>query len=420
MKKNVFLLLAVVLLGVATVAVHAEDITLQFWTFSEFSSGDLIKAQMPAIEKFEADHPGVKVQVTGMGDDELLMSLTTAAMANQMPDLFVTNAYDGAPVANYGGIVNIYDKWNAEPQEWLDQFDTFVVDLFSPEEGVMYSMPYTGWADILYRNIDVLEAAGIDINEPIKDWDDFAAQCKQIYETTGAYCTFDNTQAFSDWMAFYAGIASLEEASIDFENLKSLYNPEKIAKTTEFLAEIAPYCASVGNSDQASKDLFIGNKMAYYIDGPWTDITFRQSDVNYDYGWVPGATEGDYGGRSGYELMCVGNTKNADLAYELGKALVESDTMLRWAAVDQRFFANKLAAQAAIDSGSAIEKVVVGAMEYAIPVQLPYFHESYPGNFFSPIMDYVASAMDGSVDFYDGVEDVVEEMNEILEEEFAY
>ena len=33
---------------------------------------------------------------------------------------------------------------------------------------------------------------------------------------------------------------------------------------------------------------------------------------------------------------------------------------------------------------------------------------------------YVASAMDGSVDFYDGVEDVIEEMNEILEEEFAY
>lgn len=422
MKKSIVIVLLSVLLASAMIfsVAMAEDTVLQFWTFSEFSSGALIEKTNIAIKEFETEHPGVTVQVTGMGDDELLMSLTTAAMADNMPDLFVTNAYDGAAIANFGGIANIYDKWYAEPADWRSQFNEEVVALYEPEDGVLYSMPYTGWAEILYRNLTVLEKAGIDPNVPIKDWNDFISQCKQIYEKTGAYCTFNNTLSFNDYMAWYAGAATPEEASVDFENLKSNYSPEKLAETTQFLKAIEPYVSSVGPSDQASKDLFVGNEMAYYVDGPWTDISFRESDVNYDYALIPGSTENNHGGRSGYELMAVGTTKNQDLAYELGKKLVDKDSMLRWAEVDQRFFANNIAAQAAIDSGSAIMKAVMDARQYSIPVQLPYFKEPYPADFFSPVMEYVNDAFEGNVDYLKGAQEAVDAMDEILEEEYGY
>ncbi len=213
-RRLFFVVVMLVVSCLAYTGVTAEDTTLQFWTFSEFSSGDLIEQTNIAIKEFEEEHPGVKVQVTGMGDDELLMSLTTAAMTDTMPDLFVTNAYDGAPIANYGGITNIYDRWYAEPEEWRAQFDQTIIGYYTPEEGVLYSMPYTGWAEVLYRNLTVLQEAGIDPDQPIKNWDDFIAQCKQIYETTGAYCTFNNTLSFNDFLSWYAVLPLLKKPAL--------------------------------------------------------------------------------------------------------------------------------------------------------------------------------------------------------------
>ncbi|MFL5286454.1 MAG: hypothetical protein ACJ8AW_37125, partial [Rhodopila sp.] len=61
-------LAALVAVGAAGTAA-AEDVTLDYWVYSDFAQGDALALQQEFIREFSAKHPGVKINIVGKGDD---------------------------------------------------------------------------------------------------------------------------------------------------------------------------------------------------------------------------------------------------------------------------------------------------------------------------------------------------------------
>ena len=81
-------------LGTAVPAA-AEDITLQYWVYSDFGQGDALALQ-EFIKEFTAKHPGVTIEIVGKGDDDLTAGQVAGAASGNLPDVFM-NAQSSAP-----------------------------------------------------------------------------------------------------------------------------------------------------------------------------------------------------------------------------------------------------------------------------------------------------------------------------------
>ncbi len=80
----------------AAPAPEVQDVTLEFWTFSDYATdvgGDLMKI---FIAEFEAAHPGVKINMTGKGGDDLNTGIVSSATSNTIPDIYMGTTSQGA------------------------------------------------------------------------------------------------------------------------------------------------------------------------------------------------------------------------------------------------------------------------------------------------------------------------------------
>src|SRR5205085_2490679 len=85
-----------------------------------------------------------------------------------------------APAANLLKVNVLKDlapQWNSLSDDYRKQFSPAVVKLLN-RDGKTWGLPYTTFATIVYRNLTVLEKAGIDAAAGIKDWNDWLAQAK--------------------------------------------------------------------------------------------------------------------------------------------------------------------------------------------------------------------------------------------------
>jgi len=66
----------------------------------------------------------------------------------------------------------------------------------------MYCLPYTGFNELLFRNLTVLKQAGIDTSTPPKDWAEWFEQMKKV-KAAGKSAMPDQTQVFNSVASTY-------------------------------------------------------------------------------------------------------------------------------------------------------------------------------------------------------------------------
>ena len=75
---------------------------------------------------------------------------------------------------------------------------------------------------------------------------------------------------------------------------------KNIIETVKFLEAAKAYGTENGDQDQATTDLFLSNKLAFVVTGPWMNPTFKaakaSNGLDYDYVLIPGATADNKGG----------------------------------------------------------------------------------------------------------------------------
>lgn len=172
MKRFLSVLLALVMLISTTAIAAAEPVEILYLssTILETPEGQY---EAELIEKFNAEHPDIKVTVEGCAANDLNTKLVAMATAGQLPAFVMGNETTMSALVDMDMVVPVEDLLDA------DYIAGFVPDNLAPYQigDKHYGIPMFGGAQgIIYRK-DVFEEKGL--KEPT-NWDEFVEVCKAL------------------------------------------------------------------------------------------------------------------------------------------------------------------------------------------------------------------------------------------------
>lgn len=395
----------------------AEDVTLEYWVYSDFAQGDALALQQEFIKEFTASHPGVSVNIIGKGDDDLTAGQVAGAASGNLPDVYMNAQSVGAQLVSVGAMANLYDQFMAMPQEFRDQFDKDALASCMPKPDELYCLPYTGFGSLLFRNLTVLEKAGIDPATPPATWDEWFAQMQKVKDA-GMYAIPDETLVFNSIAEIYATSGDSSSWGFNWADDTTKIDPAIMQTVLQKFVDMVPLNSGTSRNDQATKDLFISNQLAFMTTGPWVNPTFAEaaktSGLNYDFVTIPGDTAGKTGGIRSYEIVGVAPGPHEALAFEFAAFITEKTQMARWAKLLSRYNANAAAMADPEVEALPLIKVSVEAAHGAMDVAAPYFIKSVPSCYNSTVIDFASATADGDYTPEDGAKEMVAELNDCL------
>ena len=183
MKKLLSLVLALMMaLGCAAFAVAEDDITLdviicqygpntQEWFLGKGMNGTNF------VEKFEAENPGVKLNLEVVSWNDVYSVVSTRISNNNAPDILNIDVF--ADYAAEGLLMPVSDYC---PEELFgDFFPQFIAQ--SVIDGVVWAVPDLASARALYYNVDLLTEAGVD--KVPETWAELEDACQAILDFYG-------------------------------------------------------------------------------------------------------------------------------------------------------------------------------------------------------------------------------------------
>lgn len=391
-----------------TDASTSAPVKLVYWTFSDYTTGAPGDMMKEFINEFEAQNPNITVELVGKPDTDIESGLIAGASSGQLPDLFNLAYNAGEDVTSLGIVKDVSSMWNAMPEDYRQQFSPKAVQGLQVDNK-MYGIPFTAYSAVLYRNLTVLKAAGIDPSAGIKDWNDWLSQMQKVnaagYKAMGNY-TGDG------WfiMMFLGGVQGVQN---DVVNGKTTITADQLAKAYEFLKDASTYCTDASPADQATSDLFTTNKMAFFPSGPWSDPTFKAvKGLDYDAVLIPGETADYAGGVRGGEFFGLTDGPNADAAWKLATFLAGKEQMIRFGSQLGRANYN----DAAMNDASVQANTLVALTSKAASMGMPdaaYF-KLFPLKVRQPLTDYAIQAVKGSMTPEDAAQKAIDTINDIL------
>ncbi|MDB5587160.1 MAG: carbohydrate transporter substrate-binding protein family [Devosia sp.] len=398
-------------------AAFAQDVTLEYWVYSDFAQGDALAMQQEFIKEFTDAHPGVKVNITGKGDDDLTAGQVAGAASGNLPDVFMNAQHIGAQLVEVGALANIYDKFMALPEDVRNQFDKDALATCMPKPDELYCLPYTGFGSLLFRNLTVLEKAGIDTTTPPTTWDEWFAQMQKVKEA-GMFAIPDETLVFNSIGEIYATSGNSQTWGFNWDNHTTRIDEATMTKVLQKFVDMAPLNTGTSRNDQATKDLFISNQLAFHTIGPWVNPTYEEaaksSGLKYDFVLIPGDTAGKTGGVRSYEIVGVAPGPNEEVAFEFASFITEKTQMARWAKLLSRYNANAAAMADPEVSALPLIRVSVEAAHGAMDLAAPYFVDTMPSCYNSTVIDYASATTDGEYTPAEGAKEMIAELNGCL------
>ena len=374
---------------------EVEPVTIEFWTFGEFATA---QAMIDSIAEFEAANPNITVELVGKPDTEITVGVIAGASSGEMPDVYNLALNTGYEMIKAGGLYDMSAEWNTLSAEYKAQFAPGVVSLLN-QDGKVYGIPYTLYATVLFRNLTVLEQAGIDPAAGITDWADWLTQMQKVKEA--GFVALPN-YSLDGWlvMHYLGGVSGVTNDVVDGETTITV---EQLAKAYTFIKDAKAYGADMSPFDAAATDLFITDQMAFYEMGPWAEAGFfapaREANANFKYDFVlmPGETAGYNGGVHGGEFFAIApGTDSAKVAaaIKLAVFLADKSQVLKLSLEfsGRACFNDEAMADPAMDEFPLV-KLTVEAATMGM-TDAAYF-KNFPLAVRQPLADNAASARDG-------------------------
>ena len=134
-----------------------EGYELVMWMFSDATMNE----QGELFDKWRSDflsqHPEVKsIEFIAKGDSELLTGVTAGV---GLPDVLMSSFTYGRSYLDAVDILDLSDLYADE--EWADGFYEDAVAVTNVDDGY-WAIPFMSYVPLIWRNLDALEAAGID------------------------------------------------------------------------------------------------------------------------------------------------------------------------------------------------------------------------------------------------------------------
>ena len=291
MKKLFFaLLLSVLVIACAATTVFADPVTI---TYSYWGTPDEAASVQAVADKFNAEHPDIKVEVMAIPNEEYVTKLNTMAAAGELPDCGIMSESGVLDFADKGLLADISGMYEGKESMPLDSI-TFKKD-GAP-------VAYSGANEILllYYNKDMFDAAGLEYpsaSEPMA-WDEFVALAKKLtIDANGKTaeeegfdannivqygCVVDNwTWQLEVWALSNGGRWISEDGKeVVINSPEAIESIQKVADLT-LVEHVMPYNA--GLEDNGIQRSIVAGNVAMATGGAW-NVGTSLPGVPFKYG----------------------------------------------------------------------------------------------------------------------------------------
>lgn len=265
----------------------AAQTKIVHWSFPLLEN-EMERLWQPFIEKFNAIHPDIEVQVEIMpwaGRDERML---TAVVSGNPPDVVYLNEFFLQMFVSRGALEPL-DKY-IDQEELLRRFPEQLLST-GYHEGHYYLAPMlTSTVGILY-NKNIVEAVGWDVNNLPETWDEllqFAEDVKQYAAATGQEIWPVGYSAAMEETLNMTLFPLIWQAGGDIlsEDLsRAAFNSEAGRAVFEFLRTLVEkeYVSQAMVTTGHLEDYFIDGRLAvqFSVDAPQIDA-FRDRDPDFD------------------------------------------------------------------------------------------------------------------------------------------
>lgn len=175
--------------------ISQADTPLTFWTFQQAHATFF----EDAAQRWNAEHQDRQIDLTAevypydQVHSNLLLALQSGRGAPDLADIEIRR------ISNYlqGDVPLVPLNDVVEPV--LDDMISSRFEIYA-KDGQYYGVDYHVGASVMYYNEDIMNAAGVDIDD-IETWDDYVAAGKQVVANTDAVMTtFESADIFSFWI----------------------------------------------------------------------------------------------------------------------------------------------------------------------------------------------------------------------------
>ena len=202
----------------------AGALPVELWTYYG-DTGPAAACVKTAAEDFNTSQSQYVLNIRNLAFTDFNQQLTTAIAAGETPDLIIVDNPDNARYAAAGALQDL----TSYVKEW-GQGDQYLPGPWNSTlwDGKNYGIPLGSNTVVLWINTDMAKAAGLDVNNPPKTWDEFETwAAKMTDKSKGVYGTAllakkdeTGTFLFLPWVLQNGG------------SLDKLDSPESIAALT--------------------------------------------------------------------------------------------------------------------------------------------------------------------------------------------
>ena len=313
------LVLAAAAVGPATAQEESREIS---WVFSRPTDGPVIETVNEVAALYAETHPGFSLNADTTPDrGSYLQRIETLAAANQLPDLFDTDATPyAAKLRDAGRMVNVGEL--LQDEGLLDAFRPAALGYQAfQDDGSIYMIPLEMQMEWFWYNRDIFEEAGIAPPETIED---IVSLCAPLREAGYIPLAVDGVDGWPLMrnLAFIPFRLTGNEYLFDLSRGDASLGDEPGRRAVEWIYDLGQNgCFQEGFSADdyvAARNHFTSGRAAMYYMGTWETPTFTSEDVDpavreaIDFFTLP-TTEGATTGTNEYITPSgIGMAINAD------------------------------------------------------------------------------------------------------------
>jgi raffinose/stachyose/melibiose transport system substrate-binding protein len=318
-----------------------EQVELSLWHIMTYDPPRTVL--LDAAERFEAEHPGVTVQVEDIKNDAFKQKLASEMSGGRPPDVFHT--WGGGPLAAYARAGKVLDLTKGLEQDgWRGSFNPTALG-FCTFSGRTYAVPVDISVVPMWYNKELFAQHGL---RPPETFADLAAACRKLRAAGVTPLALGNADQWPGafyfvYLATRLGGTDLFEQAVAGQGTVSLADARFI-QAGERLRELVDAKAfSVGfnglKTDQARAE-FLGGRAAMYLMGTWLVARVKGDNPSFmdkldcfAFPTVEGGdgTPGTVVGGTNAAFAVSSACKHPELALDLLRALTTARVARGWA-----------------------------------------------------------------------------------------
>ena len=270
-------------------------LTFQIWDVAQRDGMQTV------CDAYTEQHPDVVIEVQVTSWNEYWTKLESAAISNQMPDIFWMHTNEILKYADYGKIADLTDLYDEEDPGFFEaHYSEVSLSNVMGSDGRYYGVPKDKDTVGLVYNREMFDAADVAYPDENWTWDDLCEASQKIYDATGKY----GYMAYGDdqlgyWNFVYQNGGGIlkednitggfdEQATIDAMTFYINLQKNDWCPDQNYFAETSPGTA------------FFSEQGAMFFEGNWNVLNEMKNYPNMEGKWdiavlpkCPNPAEGD-------------------------------------------------------------------------------------------------------------------------------